>query len=124
MHENIETDLYRRWIDDIWNGPNDRAKLAEIAEEFVDEEFVGHWPTTDVNGPGKLAALVAAVKATHTELTYSLEVEPFGGDGFVAARWISHGALRAGETDYSSGNDILRIEDGRLVECWVASPGI
>ncbi|MCF8611733.1 ester cyclase [Gordonia sp. HY285] len=124
MRETTDTDLYRRWIDDLWNGPKDRTKLAEIAEEFVDEDFVGHWPTTDVVGPGKLAALIAAVKATHKGLEYSLEVGPFGGDGYVAARWISHGTVGAGENVYTSGNDILRIADGRLVECWVASPGV
>ncbi|GAA4674268.1 nuclear transport factor 2 family protein [Gordonia humi] len=124
MHETTDTDLYRRWIDDLWNGPKDRGKLAAAAEEFVDEDFVGHWPTMDVIGPGKLAALVAAVKATHTGLEYRLEVEPFAGDGHVAARWISHGAVRAGQTTHGSGNDILRVENGRIVECWVASPGV
>ncbi|WP_132993951.1 ester cyclase [Gordonia zhaorongruii] len=118
-----ERDLYRRWIDELWNGPSDREKLLEVAEELVSEEFVGHWPNVEVVGPGKLAALIAATKATFKDIEFEIVVPPFADGGFVAGRWIGTGTGVAGESSQFAGNDILSVHDGKFTEYWVASAG-
>lgn len=42
MDERTATTLYRRWLDELWNGEDDR--LDEVAATLVTADFVGHWP--------------------------------------------------------------------------------
>ncbi|MBM7366729.1 ester cyclase [Gordonia hydrophobica] len=114
-------ELYRRWIDELWNGPNDLAKLKAVAESLVSEDFLGHWPSVEVAGPGKLAALIDATRSSYRDLVFEIEVGPFADEGFVAGRWAGQGATSDGQTVYFSGNDILTVRDGRFTEYWVAS---
>lgn len=114
-------DLYRRWIDELWNGPTDRERLKAVAEELVSEDFLGHWPSAEVAGLGKLAALVDATKATYRDLVFEVEVGPFAADGYVAGRWAGQGTTSDGQISYLTGNDILSVRDGRFTEYWVTS---
>ena len=108
------TDLYRRWIDDVWNGS------AEAVKQLVSDDFVGHWPDRDVNGPDALAQLIAQTHEMFSSLRFDIEVEPFSDGEFVAGRWIGRGRTAEGETRFI-GNDILRARDGRFVEYWVGT---
>lgn len=114
-------ELYGRWIDELWNGPTGLAKLKAVAEELVSDDFLGHWPSVEVEGAGKLAALIDATKSSYRDLVFEIEVGPFADDGFVAGRWAGQGTTVDGQPVYFSGNDILTIRDGRFTEYWVAS---
>ena len=114
-------ELYRRWIDELWNGPADREKLKAVAEELVSDDFLVHWPSAEVVGPGKLAALIDASKSSYRDLVFEIEVGPFAEDGYVAGRWAGQGTAPDGQVVYLSGNDILTVRDGRFTEYWVAS---
>lgn len=105
--------LYRRWIDELWAGES-------IAGELVSEDFVGHWPTREVNGPAQLQAMVDETRAMFRELEFYVDVDPFGNGDLLAARWIGTGASDRGPVLFA-GNDILRIRDGRIVEFWACS---
>jgi len=105
--------LYQRWIKELWAG-------QPVAEELVSSDFVGHWPTRDVHGPDELQAIVNDFRRQLRELIFVVDVGPFVDGELVAARWISTGATEAGPARFT-GNDILRVVDGRVVECWTGA---
>ncbi|ASU86260.1 polyketide cyclase [Nocardiopsis gilva YIM 90087] len=107
-------DLYRRWIDDVWNGS------PEAVKDLVGDDFVGHWPDQDVHGPTELAERIGRTQAMFTDLRFELQVGPFVEENLVAGRWTGRGRTSDGEMSFF-GNDILLVRDGRFVEYWVAS---
>ncbi len=114
-------EIYREWIDRLWNGPDSAEQLSEAAKQLVTDEFVGHWPGRDVHGPEGLAQLIAETKAMFSELSFKIEVAPLADADMVAARWIGTGTTTDCSPSRFFGNDILRIRDGRFCEYWVAS---
>ncbi|GAA2011961.1 hypothetical protein GCM10009799_45300 [Nocardiopsis rhodophaea] len=114
MAQTPQHDLYRRWIDELWNGS------PESVEHLVSDDFVGHWPDRDVHGPAELAELIAQTQAMFSGLRFVLEVGPVVEGDLVAGRWTGHGRTPDGEMTFF-GNDILRVRDNRFVEYWTAS---
>jgi SnoaL-like domain len=106
-------DLYQRWINELWAG-------EPVAAELVTENFVGHWPGRDVRGPAELEAVVGETQKMLTDLTFLIEIEPFVDGDLLAARWIGTGAAKDGPKRFT-GNDILRIADGRFAEYWTGT---
>ncbi|UXA14337.1 ester cyclase [Mycobacterium sp. SMC-8] len=102
--------LYQRWIRELWAGES-------IAAELVSPDFVGHWPTRDVHGPDELQAMVDETRAALKELLFVVEVGPITDGDLVAARWIATGSGRDGPARFT-GNDLLRVANGRIVEYW------
>ncbi|MBE9372950.1 nuclear transport factor 2 family protein [Saccharopolyspora sp. HNM0983] len=109
--------LYRRWIDELWNGD------PQVAGSLVTDDFVGHWPDREVRGPGQLAELIAGTQGMFTELSFTLDVGPIAEGDLVAGRWTGHGRSADGTVQRFVGNDLLRVRDGRFAEYWVASVG-
>lgn len=107
-------DLYLRWVDELWNGS------PEAAEDLVSADFVGHWPDREVRGAAELSETVARTRSMFTSLRFELEVGPLADGDLVAGRWTGHGRTPQGEARFS-GNDILRVRDGRFAEYWVAT---
>ena len=105
--------LYGRWIDELWAG-------VPVAAELVTEDFVGHWPGREVRGPSELEAVVAETHTMLSDLKFVIEVEPFVEGDLLAARWIGTGAAKDGPKRFT-GNDILRIADGRFAEYWTGT---
>ena len=108
------TELYRRWLLELWHGSYDAA------EEILTEDFVGHWPEREVEGRDALVELIRETRAMFTSLEFELAVGPIVQDGLVAARWTGVGRTAEGEMPLL-GHDILRVADGRFAEYWVAS---
>ena len=106
-------ELYRRWIDELWAG-------RRIADELVSDDFVGHWPTREVHGPTELQNMVDETRAEFRDLEFFVDVDPFANGEMLAARWIGTGARERGPVLFT-GNDILRVHDGRIVEYWACS---
>ncbi|MEE4023584.1 nuclear transport factor 2 family protein [Gordonia sp. PKS22-38] len=113
-------ETYRRWIDDLWNGPSDADLLAEKARRIVTANFQGHWPGHDVHGPAELAAAIAETKEMFDSIEFSIEVGPFVDGEHVAGRWAGVGT-RDGRTTRFIGNDILRAHGDRFAEYWLAT---
>lgn len=105
--------LYGRWIDELWAG-------EPVAAELVTEDFVGHWPGRDVRGPSELEAVIDETHKMLADLKFVIDVEPFGDGNLLAARWIGTGAAKDGPKRFT-GNDILRIADGRFAEYWTGT---
>ncbi|MEO5964176.1 MAG: nuclear transport factor 2 family protein [Candidatus Limnocylindrales bacterium] len=114
MTSNSARDLYRRWLDELWSGD------PGTAERLVSEDFVGHWPGRDTQGPAELAAMIAETRAMFSEITFTLDVGPIVEGDLVAARWTGVGTTPDGTMSFF-GNDILRIDGDRFVEYWAAS---
>ncbi len=102
--------LYKRWITELWAG-------RRVAGELVTPDFVGHWPTRDVRGPDGLQAEVDRMHLALKELAFVLEVGPVVDGDMIAARWIATGSGEGGPVRYT-GNDLLRVADGKIVEYW------
>jgi hypothetical protein len=107
------TDLYRRWIDELWCG-------HAVAADLASENFVGHWPDRDVHGPQQLQAIIDETRGMLRGLTFRIEVGPIVDGDLVAGRWTGQGRTDEGTMSFF-GNDILRVVDGKFVEYWPAS---
>ena len=107
--------LYRRWIEEMWNGDHD------VAVELVADDFVGHWPDRDVHGVEGLLKAMAPLAQMFDSIAFEIEVGPISDADMVAARWRGKGHSPDGESMTFIGNDLLRIVDGKFVEYWVAT---
>ena len=105
--------LYRRWINELWAG-------KPVAAELVADDFVGHWPDREVNGPDELQAVVDETQKMFSDLMFVVEIEPFVDRDLVAARWVGTGATADGPARFT-GNDILRFANDRFVEYWTGT---
>ena len=106
-------ELYGRWMDELWAG-------QPVAFDLVSEDFVGHWPDREVHGPDELHAMVDKTRSMLTDLQFVIEIEPFVEGDMLAARWIGTGAAPDGPKRFT-GNDMLKIADGRVVEYWTGT---
>ena len=105
--------LYERWIDELWAG-------KDVAAEIVTEDFVGHWPDREVHGPDELRAIIAETRTMLADLTFAIELGPLVDGEMVAGRWVGRGRSDDGPMSFT-GNDILRIKDGRFAEYWTGT---
>ncbi len=122
--------LYRRWINELWNGD-----LA-VANEIVSSDFLVHQARTgpgdsaDFRGPAGIQAMVRDGHAPFSDLTFAIEVGPLVSGDFVVGRWKAEGAYAGGIPGATApvgtpvtyrGTDILRAEGNRFVEYWVSA---
>jgi SnoaL-like domain len=81
--------LYERWINELWAG-------RPVAAELVSDDFVGHWPDREVNGPAELWAIIEQTHEMLSELTFAIEVGPLVDGDLVAGRWVGTGSTQDG----------------------------
>ena len=105
--------LYERWVNELWAG-------NDVAAEIVTVDFVGHWPDREVHGPDELQAIIAETRMMLADLTFTIELGPLIDGEMVAGRWVGTGRSDDGPMAFT-GNDILRIEDGRFAEYWTGT---
>ena len=55
-----------------------------------------------------------------SDLSFVIEVGPIVEGDLVAGRWIGTGETEDGPMRFT-GNDILRVADGRFVEYWTGT---
>jgi hypothetical protein len=108
-------ELYRRWITELWAG-------QPIADQIVTSDFVGHWPTRKVRGPGELEQIVEETRNMMADLHFAIEIGPLRDGDYVAARWVGTGRGPDGPVSFT-GNDILRLspEGQRFAEYWTGT---
>jgi hypothetical protein len=106
-------ELYQRWIDELWAG-------QPIADEVVSDDFVGHWPDREVRGPTQLQSIIDETQQMFSDLSFVIEVGPIVEGDLVAGRWVGSGTTKDGPMRFT-GNDILRVADGRFVEYWTGT---
>lgn len=112
----------RRWIEEIWQ-PGDLAAFDELhAPEFRDRSAAGRG---DTRGDYRrmLEAFYAAFPDFHTTIE-DLTIDE--SRATVAIRWKARGTHRgaylgvapSGRTLDFAGIEIIRVEEGRIVERW------
>ena len=105
--------VYRRYIEEFFNGNG-----VSAAADYVTDDFVGHWPTVDVQGPAGLDGVLVALRQQAREVEFTIELDPFGDGEWVAARWTGRGVSQDGKALAWVGNDIVRVNDGKIAEHW------
>lgn len=107
--------LYARWITELWNG-------RPVAAELVTDDFVGHWPGREVQGPDALAQIIQQTRNMFSDLSFAIVVGPLTEGDLVAGRWVGTGHGPDGPVSFT-GNDILRLAaDGqRFAEYWTGT---
>jgi predicted ester cyclase len=111
--------IYRRWIEEVWNGGNPAAHTELVAPDCVDHNRTPGFPS----GRAGLALLVNMIRGGHRELRFTID-QLVADDDKVAGRWTMTG-LHAGaglgappRRVRVTGMDLVRIADGRIVEIW------
>jgi predicted ester cyclase len=119
--------LWDRWIG-LWNGD------LGAAEEIIHPDFAVHRVPTphvgdDVGGRELLVAWVEQTRAILSDLRFTVEVGPVVDGQMVAGRWVAEGDYQGGIPGSTvplgtrvsfHGNDIWRVEDGRIQEYWLS----
>lgn len=115
--------LWQRWIA-LWNGD-----LA-TAQVILDDDAIRHVATRAVAPPAVearrfpgLTVRVSALRATYPDGTFTSSAEPLVSGDLMAGRWSFQGTRAEpgdgpGSRVSCRGTDILRIDQGRIVECW------
>jgi predicted ester cyclase len=117
------TELYLRWLDEVWGRGNEAA-----AVELLDEDLVDHNPAPG-QPAGRAGDLWAArsVRTAFPDLRFACDVAFESGD-LVTGRWTMTGTHTGpldllglpptGRPVTMSGQEIFRARCGRFVEVW------
>lgn len=115
----------RRFREDLWKSGN-----LSLADEIIDRNCLVHARIPVAidfsTGPEAMKHLLFFYHLTFSEITMTVEDIIAEGD-LVAVRWRGQGSHTGelfgipatGREVHTSGTDLLRIVDGRIVEGWV-----
>lgn len=118
------TDLIRRWFEDVWNNKN-----RETIHEMLSEDSIHH----GLSGPGQPPAVgIAAFEAFHSMFTTAfpdLHIEiadVIEQDDKVSTRYVATGTHlgdlpdlpATGKKTRFTGGGMCRLKDGKFVEVW------
>jgi predicted ester cyclase len=121
--------LWKPW-QDLWNGD-----LA-VADGIIAPDFVAHFAPVgnspaEVRGPEGLKRWIGGNLAAFADYGFASTVGPLADGDMVAGRWVFRGAYAGGIPGASpdavgerveyAGIDILRVENGRIVEYWLCA---
>lgn len=115
--------LVRRAVEQVWNGGN-----LDAVDEFVASDFVIHaaTPEKEVHGPEGTRQYFTMLRQAFPDLHFTIEDQVAAGDR-VVTRWTATGTHNGvfqgipptGARAATSGIDIDRIANGKVVECWM-----
>lgn len=121
--------LIESWLQ-LWNGDYALAEAIIAADFRLHAAMMDGGDGSAVHGPQALTAWIAQTRAALPDLRFSIEVGPIVDRDHLAVRWRARGCYAGGipgatapagtGVDFT-GTDILRTNNGRLVEYWVNS---
>ncbi|MBU1823169.1 MAG: ester cyclase [Bacteroidetes bacterium] len=125
LEENNKAVVRRYWFE-LWN-----EKKGEILDEIAIENVTFHFPGGQAHQPPTLKKWFETSRIAFPDVQFQLHDELAEGDK-VVSRW-SYVATNTGEflgrpatglkvTDL--GIDIFRLEEGKIVEMWVAQDSL
>jgi predicted ester cyclase len=118
--------VVRRYWYELWN-----EKRGEIIPEIAQEPVAFHFPGGQAHQPPNLTTWFDTALVAFPDVYFSVDIEMAEGD-LVASRW-SYVATNTGEflgrpatgkRVVDKGIDIFRIENGKIVEMWVAQDSL
>ncbi|GAA0459409.1 hypothetical protein Ade02nite_13400 [Paractinoplanes deccanensis] len=119
--------LWRRWLT-MWNGQ------PSVAHDIVGTPYTVHLPTAGatidpsrIRDAAAMAEWVEGFRAKFEDLRYRTDFGPLVDGGKLVCRWYAT-AVYTGRTGWPGdvagrpvtmvGVDILRVDGGRIAECW------
>lgn len=129
MDAQASKELWGRWLE-LWNGD------FAIADELIAPDFVAHFAPagnspTEVRGPEGLTSWIGGATAAFRDHEFATIVGPIVDGDMIAGRWVFRGTYQGGFPGASpeavgtlveyEGTDIIRIEDGQIVEYWLSA---
>lgn len=117
--------VVRRFFDQLWN-----AGDLGCADEVLSPGHVHHIGDYRMEGPDEVAATVARFRTAFPDLHFALEDVVSDGDR-VVVRWTATGTHQGefvgvpatGRHARWTGIDLVRLEEGRIVELWASADG-
>lgn len=117
--------LYSQWVR-MWNGE------LELCDHIIGDEFVVHLtadcpqPQVEIRDADAVRAWVGARRSHIDTMTYDVKEAPSVSATTVMAYWrATTGPARTPHRAASDvakvGVDVLRIANGKFVECWTAN---
>jgi len=116
--------LYSQWVR-MWNGE------LELSDRIIGNDFVVHLtagcpqPEAEIKNAETVRAWVDATRSNNDAMTYDVKDEPSVSPTTVMAYWRATGRARTPHRSASDvakvGVDVLRIANGKFVECWTAN---
>jgi steroid delta-isomerase-like uncharacterized protein len=113
--------LVRRWLDELW----DQGDYA-VANELLVPDFRRHSAEYPANDPAAYAAIVKSCHDAFPDTRISLVDELIADGDRVFVRWRWTGTHRAAFRGIAAtgraidvlGEDVIRIQDGRITDVW------
>ncbi|PSK97334.1 SnoaL-like polyketide cyclase [Murinocardiopsis flavida] len=129
MTDTDPTALYARW-NRLWNGDFSVAESILAPDLLVHQARPDGSDSTAQRGPERLLPEIEQTMAHFTDVGITTEVGPLIDGDLISFRWTMRASYKGGLPRATapigtrvefSGNDILRIADGRFVEYWTCS---
>lgn len=117
----------------MWNGD------LSLVDSLVHEDCVIHQarasgpPSEAHRGPNAIRELVEMGRAPFDPVEFAIEAGPIVEGDMLAGRWHCDGSYKGGMEGVAArpgtrvsfgGIDMMRIQDGRIIEYWVSSDGL
>lgn len=100
------------WLMDLWS----QGKL-DIADQIVAKDYTRHDREFPLKGPEDYKRFIKAFRDFFIGMEFEEEHIVAEGEK-VFVRWKARAFLKSGKQGEISGTDLLRIVDGKIVECW------
>ncbi len=126
MSIEVNKAVVRRYWDELWNGKN-----GEIIDEIAVDPVRFHFPDGQAHQPPSLHKWFETALVAFPDVNFTIDILMAEGE-LVATRW-SYVATNSGEflgrpatgkRVIDKGIDIFRIENGKIVEMWVAQDSL
>jgi len=122
MSEHNKT-LMRRAVEEVWNQGN-----VDILEELVASDFIIHAPQAEIHGREGAKQYLAMLRGGFPDIHFTIEDQFADGDR-VMTRWTARGTHKGAFQGIPpthkqirlAGTDIVRIANGKVVECWTST---
>ena len=114
--------LYERWVR-MWNGD------IGLANEILGDDFIFHREggQGNVEGPDSVKQMIEGSRSAFAELLFRTQIGPLVDGQWLVGRnqatgiykgGIPKATAQPGATIELVGIDMLRVGNGKLVECW------
>ena len=103
----------RRWLDDFWS-----AGDLTIVDEIYAPNCVRHDPEGAMVGQDAVRGFVAGIRAEFPDLHFTADDVIAEGDRVVVRYTATGTHAPTGRRITFPGMDILRIQEGKIVESW------
>ncbi len=131
MNTTPEATLYAQWMR-LWNGDLSLAPDIVAPDCRIHQAPFGAGEPLEFRGPDGIVQMVEMGRSPFQDVSFEVIVGPIAQYDYLAARWKATGSYAGGLPGATAepgrhisfhGNDILRLEGGKVAEYWVSSDG-